>query len=197
MDIFPLTLTGRYIRLEPLSESHVPGLAAAGYSESIWRYMLYGDLTNEEAMRNWVKDILGRQARGTDLAFTIISLKTGKAIGCTRYLEIRRENRGLEIGGTWLAVEHQGSAANPESKYLLLEHAFERLGCIRVQLKTDARNLQSQRAIEHLGAVREGLFRNHLILPDGTIRDSIYYSIIDSEWPGVKERLIERLKHFT
>jgi N-acetyltransferase len=185
----PVTLTGLYVRLEPLSESHIPDLAVAGNDEDIWRYMLYGTIRTEADMRNWVEDILNRQRQGNDLPFAVIHLGSGKAIGATRYLDIRPEHRGLEIGGTWYAAAHQRTAVNTECKYLLLRHAFETLGCIRVQFKTDQRNERSQRALERIGAVREGILRNHMILEDGVIRHSVYYSIIVSEWPAVKARL--------
>jgi RimJ/RimL family protein N-acetyltransferase len=189
MDIHPVTLPGRVVRLEPLSEAHVPDLTLAGQDEHIWRYMLYGVIRTEEQMRDWVRDILARQAQGTDLPFAVVHLESGRAIGSTRYLNIDPDNRGLEIGGTWYAVEHQRTAVNTECKYLLLKHAFEALGCIRVQLKTDSRNVRSQKAIERIGAVREGILRNHMILPDGYFRHSVFYSIIDSEWAAVRARL--------
>ena len=189
MDIEPVILTGQHIRLEPLSLAHVPDLTIAGQDENIWRYMLYGVVKNEQQMKAWVVDLLGRQARGTDLPFAVIIQQTGQAIGATRYLEIRPEHRGLEIGGTWYATNHQRTAVNTEAKYLLLKHAFETLGCIRVQFKTDLRNEKSQRAIERIGGVREGTLRKHMITPEGHIRDSVYYSIIDSEWPMVKDHL--------
>lgn len=193
MDIHPVVLEGKFIRLVPLNEDHVPDLTIAGQDESIWKYMLYGILKDEEHMRLWVQDMLERQKRGTDLPFAIILQRTGKAIGASRYIDIHRADRGIEIGGTWFAVEYQRTAVNTESKYLLLKHAFETLGCMRVQFKTDLRNERSQRAIERLGAVKEGIFRKHMLLWDGTIRDSVYYSIIDTEWPGVKARLEEKL----
>ena len=189
MNINPVTLTGKIMRLEPLSEVHVPDLTIAAHDETIWRYMLYIYPDTVEKMLAWVRDILSRQAAGTDLAFAVIQLASGRAIGATRYLEIRPPHRSLEIGGTWYATEFQRTAVNTECKYLLLKHAFEVLGCIRVQFKADARNQRSLRAIERLGAVREGVLRNHYILPDGGFRDSVYYSILDREWPGVKAGL--------
>jgi len=193
VEIAPVTLTGSVVRLEPLSEKHVPDLTVAAHDERIWRYMLYVYPDTEEKMLAWVRDILARQAAGTDLAFAVIHLAIGRAIGATRYLEIRPEHLGLEIGGTWCATEFQRTAVNTECKYLLLKHAFEVLGCIRVQFKTDARNLRSLRAIERLGAAREGVLRNHYILEDGGYRDSVYFSILDREWPKIKERLEEML----
>ncbi len=193
MNIQPITLPGQHVRLEPLTEAHVPDLAAVGLDPDIWRYMLYGNIDTAEKMLGFVRDLLARQARGTDLPFAVISQAAGRAIGCTRYLDIRPRDRGLEIGGTWYGAAYRRTAVNTECKYLLLRHAFEELGCIRVQFKTDQRNEPSQRAIERLGAVQEGILRNHMITPDGVIRHSVYYSIIDAEWPAVKARLENRV----
>jgi N-acetyltransferase len=189
----PVVLIGKHVRLEPLSEVHIPGLTIAGGDPSIWRYMLYGEVTSEEKMADWVRDILSRKAAGTDQPFAVIQLASGKVAGATRYMEIRPAHRGLEIGGTWYGKEFQRTSVNTETKYLLLRHAFEVLGCIRVQLKTDLRNERSQKAIERLGAVREGVLRNHMILDGGVYRHSVYYSILDSEWPPVKARLEDLL----
>jgi RimJ/RimL family protein N-acetyltransferase len=155
--------------------------------------LIYGNIQTEEQMRDWVLEMLARQTRGTDLPFAVIHLQTGCAIGATRYLEIRIKDRGLEIGGTWYSPAYQRTAANTESKYLMMVHAFETLGCIRVQFKTDLRNERSQRALERLGAVKEGVFRHHIITPEGYVRDSVYYSILDEEWPVVKRRLEDML----
>ncbi len=189
LHVQPVILQGRLARLEPLSEKHAPDLAAAGADESIWQHMLYGTVTNEDKMRAWIRMLLQQQQAGTDLPFAVIHLESGRAIGATRYMDIRPAHRGLEIGGTWYGVQYQRTGVNTECKYLLLRHAFEELGCIRVCLKTGHRNLRSQQAIERLGAIKEGVLRNHLITPDGTIRHSVYYSILDSEWPAVKARL--------
>jgi N-acetyltransferase len=193
VDIHPVTLEGRIVRLEPLSLDHLDDLAAAGQDETIWTFMLYGRPTTPAGMRAWIEDILARQARGGDLAFAVVLREVGRAVGSTRYLDIRREHRGLEIGGTWYAPACQGTLVNPECKYLLLRHAFENLGCLRVQFKTDLRNHRSQRAIERLGAVREGVLRDHMITPDGVVRSSVMYSILRGEWPAVKGRLESRL----
>jgi len=189
----PVVLTGKVVRLEPLSEAHIPALALAGRDESIWKYMLYAVVTNEKSMAAWVRDMLERQQAGTDLPFAVIHLATGRVAGATRYLEMRPLHRSLEIGGTWYAPEFQRTAVNTECKYLLLKYAFEEMNCIRVQFKSDARNDRSIRAIERLGVVREGVLRNHYILQDGTLRDSVYFSILDREWPGVKMRLEVKL----
>ncbi len=193
MDIQPVVLSGRYVRLEPLSEKHIPDLTLAGQDESIWEYMLYGMVTTEEKMRAWVQDLLNRQAQGTDLPFAVIHLESGRAIGSTRFMEIRPQHRGVEIGGTWYAPAFQRTVVNTECKYLLLCHAFDRWSCVRVQFKADSRNERSLRAIERLGATREGILRNHMVLPDGTLRHSVYYSIIDSEWPKTKRDLEAKL----
>ena len=195
MEVHPIVLNGRIVRLEPLSESHVPDLTLSAQDESIWQFMVYGRIRTEDQMRAWILDLLEKQREGTDLPFAVISHRSGKAVGATRYLDICPENRSLEIGGTWYSPACQRTGVNTESKYLLLEHAFIELGCVRVQFKTDSRNERSKRAIERLGAVCEGILRNHMILPDGYIRDSVIYSITDTEWPSVKDRLETFLSH--
>jgi len=194
MDTHPIILKGNRVRLEPITLEHVTDLAVSGSDIRIWQYMRYGTVDTREDMLIWVQQLLELQMRGTDLPFAVIHLESGQAIGSTRYLEINRENRSLEIGGTWYGIPYQRTAVNTECKYLLLKHAFEVLGCIRVQFKTDLRNERSQRALERIGAVREGILRNHMILPDGTIRHSVYYSIIDTEWQDVKKSLEDKLK---
>jgi len=183
------------VRLEPLSEAHIPDLAKVGLEEKIWHFMRYGKMENIEHLSAWVHELLDFQARGTDLPFAVKYLASGCAIGSTRYLNIDYTDRSLEIGGTWYGLDYQGTLVNTECKYLLLRHAFEVLGCIRVWFKTDRRNLRSQHAIEKLGAVKEGVLRNHMILPNGYIRDSVMYSIIPDEWPEVKLKLEARLKY--
>jgi RimJ/RimL family protein N-acetyltransferase len=189
MDIHPITLIGRFVRLEPISEAHIPDLAVAGADDTIWTYMPYGPVVTGAKMRGWVLDLLERQKRGGDLPFAVIHLRSGRAAGSTRYMEINRPHRWLEIGGTWYGKDYRRTAVNTECKYLLLRHAFEVLGCLRVQLKTDLRNERSQLAIERIGAVREGVWRKHMIMPDGYPRSSVMYSILDDEWPAVKAKL--------
>ena len=189
MEVKPVVLTGRHVRLEPMTEEHTSALAEIGVGQPFWHFMLYGDMNSVDDMRDWVKDILSRAEKGTDLPFVAIHLASGRVAGATRYLNIMPKDRGLEIGGTWYGPDFQRTPVNTECKYLLLEHAFERLGCIRVQLKTDLRNERSQKAIERIGAVKEGVLRNHMILPDGYYRHSVFYSILDTEWPEVKRRL--------
>jgi len=189
MNLTPITLEGRWARLEPLAERHADDLAAICEDAEIWRYMP-ATLMNIQQVRGWIAETLALQADGAVLPFAIVELASGRAIGGTRYLDIRPKDRGIEIGWTWLARRAWRTAINSECKYLLLRHAFETLGCIRVQLKTDRHNERSRRAIERIGGQFEGILRQHMILRDGTYRrDSAYYSILDAEWPGVKERL--------
>jgi N-acetyltransferase len=195
MEVKPVILTGKYVRLEPLTEEHAAGLTEIGLDETIWQYLPYGKMQNGSDIRRWVQAILDREAGGTDLPFAVIHLASGRVAGTTRYMEIRPEHHGLEIGGTWYGADFRRTQVNTECKYLLLEQAFEELKSIRVQLKTDSRNERSQRAIERIGAKREGLLRNHMILPNGYFRHSIYYSILDIEWPQVKIKLDEMLNH--
>jgi RimJ/RimL family protein N-acetyltransferase len=189
MEVKPVTLTGKYVRLEPLSEAHVRGLTAVGMNDDIWRWMPYGVMKNEDDIRGWVRDLLNRAANGTDRPFAVIHLASGRVAGATRYMDIHPKDYAAEIGGTWYGVEFQRTMVNTETKYLLLRHAFEELKCIRVQLKADLRNERSQKAIERIGAVREGVLRNSMIMPNGYYRSSVYYSILDNEWPAVKVRL--------
>ena len=189
MEVRPIVLTGTHVRLEPMTEEHIPALAEVGVGQPFWHFMLYGDMNSVDDMRNWVKDILSRAEKGTDLPFVVIHLASGRVAGATRYLNIMPTDRSLEIGGTWYGPDFQRTPVNTECKFLLLRHAFETLECIRVQLKTDSRNERSQQAIERIGAVKEGVLRNHMILPDGYFRHSVFYSVLDTEWQGVKKRL--------
>jgi RimJ/RimL family protein N-acetyltransferase len=194
MVIEPVTLDGRVVRLEPIAERHVTDLANVGLEEEIWRYMRYGNMETIGQLSDWVRELLELQKQGTDLPFAVIYKETGAAVGSTRYLNIDTVDRSLEIGGTWYGLDYQGTLVNTDCKYLLMKHAFEVLGCVRVWFKTDARNRRSQRAIERLGAVKEGVLRNHMILPDGYIRDSVVYSVLPIEWPEVKIKLEARLE---
>ncbi len=189
MEIQPVTLVGQHVRLEPLSLQHAEGLWPQADEPEIWRYMPYGEVNSLDRLRAVIDDLLARQARGTDLPFTVFDCATGAAAGMTRFMTIDPPNRSVEIGGTWYGRAYRRTAMNTECKYLLMRHAFEVWGAIRVQLKTDLRNERSQRAIERLGAVREGVLRKHMIMPDGYHRSSVIYSVIDDEWPAVKARL--------
>ena len=193
LEVKPVVLKGRYVRLVPMTVEHIPELAEIGVGQDFWDFMVYGRMDTEADMRGWVKEILTRAEKGTDLPFVAIHLETGRMAGATRYLNIMPNDKGLEVGGTWYGLDFQRTAVNTECKYLLLTHAFETLGCIRVQIKTDSLNLRSQKAIERIGAVKEGVLRNHMILPNGRIRHSVFYSILDSEWANVKARLEDLL----
>ena len=194
MEVKPIILTGNHVRLEPMTEAHAPALAELGVGQPFWDFMVYGRMETAADMREWVKDILARAEKGTDVPFVAIHIDSGRVAGASRYMNIMPKDRGLEIGGTWYGQDYQRTVVNTECKYLLLQHAFENLSCIRVQLKTDLRNKRSQKAIERLGAVKEGVLRNHMILPDGYYRHSVYYSILDTEWPDVKKRLEEMIE---
>ncbi len=192
MMVTPVTLEGRHVRLEPLAKAHLAGLAEAGLDEELWRWIPTPVRTPEE-MAAYIETALNEQERGTSLPFAIVEKATGRAIGSTRYGNIDRTHHRVEIGWTWVAREWQRTAMNTEAKYLLLRHAFETLGCMRVELKTDSLNERSRAAILRIGAREEGIFRNHLITASGRIRHTVYFSIIDSEWPAVKERLEAKL----
>lgn len=193
MKVEPITLEGAHVRLEPLALKHADDLFAAAQPDEIWEWLAAAPVKTREAMLDWIKRAEQDIAARTQIWFAIIRRANNRAVGVTSYMDIRPKDRGLEIGGTWLTPEVWRTAINTECKYLLLSHAFETLGCIRVQLKTDARNMRSQRAIERLGAVKEGILRKQMILYTGHQRDTVMYSIIDTEWSAVKARLEEKL----
>ena len=189
LDPQPVTLAGKLARLEPLSLEHAPDLCDAGTDDAIWRYLPRPGFTGLEDARAWVRQCLTEVSGGGRVAFAVVDPATGKAIGSTSYLDIDRPNRALEIGWTWYGTAWQRTGVNTECKYLLMSHAFEDQSARRVCLKTDSRNERSRRAILRLGAVEEGTWRNHRIAWDGVDRHSVFYSVIDSEWPDVKRRL--------
>lgn len=188
LQIEPVTLEGNHVRLVPIDRAHVEGIWEAGRFEEIWRYISFSIHTREDAAR-FVEQQLKLREAGNDLPFTIIDKRQNQIIGNTRFLNIYRSDRGLEIGGTWLTPRVWKTAVNTECKWLLLRHCFEQLGCVRVQLKTDTRNQNSQRAIARIGAVKEGILRKHMLVRDGYIRDTVIYSITDEEWPAVDRKL--------
>jgi RimJ/RimL family protein N-acetyltransferase len=188
MMVTPVVLEGQYVRLEPLAKEHLAGLARVGLDEELWRWIPMPVRTAEE-LAEYIETALEEQKRGVSLPFAQIEKATGRAIGSTRYGNIDRTHHRVEIGWTWVAREWQRSAVNTEAKYLLLRHAFETLGCIRVELKTDSLNEKSRAAILRIGAKEEGIFRNHMITSSGRFRHSVYFSIVDSEWAAVKARL--------
>ena len=194
MNPTPVVLYGDAVKLEPLDPSHAEDLLAAGADPEIWRYMPIPQPSSVAEVVQWIDEAWKLAATGDQLPFALVDPDTGRALGSTRYLEIHRNWRTLEIGWTWLAASAQRSAVNTEAKLMLLKHAFEDQGALRVQFKTDGRNLRSQQAIERLGAVKEGVLRKQRINHDGYVRDAVYYSILDEEWPAVKERLVARLQ---
>jgi RimJ/RimL family protein N-acetyltransferase len=193
MVVEPTTLRGKTVRLEPLRIEHVGPLAHVGLDPSLWRWIPVQVATPDE-MRTYVLTALDEQQRGVSVPFAIIDQVSGQVIGSTRYANIEPAHRRLEIGWTWLTPSFQRTAANTEAKLMLLTHAFETLGAQRVELKTDALNERSREAILRIGAVEEGTFRKHLIMSTGRARDTVYFSIIDSEWPAVKAKLQARLR---
>ncbi len=192
MEINPVTLEGKHVRLEPLSPAHEEALIAAAADGELWNSIVTV-VPTPDTMAGYISAALHAQAQGRELPFAIRRKSTGTIVGTTRFYFIEREYRTAEVGYTWLAASAQRSEVNTESKLLLLTHAFDHWQCIRVALVTDILNQQSQRAILRLGAKQEGILRNHMLMPDGRYRDSVLFSVIESEWPEVKVRLKARL----
>ncbi len=185
----PTVLAGKHVRLEPLRLGHANELLVVGGDEATWTYMARPALRSVEDAESMIRQALIETEAGREVAFTIVAADSGQAIGSTRFLDIQRPHRALEIGWTWIGASWQRTAINTECKLLLLGHAFDALGAHRVTLKTDARNEKSQRAIERIGGVREGVLRRHRVCWDGFVRDTVYYGILDREWPDVKTGL--------
>ncbi len=195
MAVTPVTLHGTFVRLEPLALKHEDDLLQAAQPEEIWEWLPYDPpRKTREVLHAWIHTAVQEMDARETIWFVIISRTDNCAVGVTSYMDLRPEHRGLEIGGTWLTPSAWRTPINTECKYLLLRHAFETLGCIRVQLKTDSRNIRSQRAIERLGAVKEGVLRKHMIVRGGFQRDTVMYSILDTEWHSVKTRLEEKMR---
>jgi N-acetyltransferase len=192
LDLTPPTLAGRWLTLEPLDERHAPDLFAAMQDEEVCRYLAWPPPTRIEETLTLIRDAREAMARRQSVVFAQVWNATGRAIGSTRLLDVRPADRQVEIGSTFLARAYWRTPANTESKYLFLTHCFERLRCVRVALKTDGRNVRSQEAIARLGAVREGTLRRHMQVR-GYQRDTVYFSILDDEWPAVKAGLERRL----
>lgn len=193
MKVSPVALSGRHVRLEPLTPAHTEPMFVAAADPELWRWTLT-HIASIEDMRTYVDAALAGQRAGTVLPFATLDASTGEVIGSTRFGNIDGANRRVEIGWTWLRRDRQRTACNTEAKYLMLSHAFDVLGCIRVELKTDARNHQSRAAILRLGAVEEGILRAHMITATGRVRDSVMYSILSVEWPAVRSRLEQKLR---
>jgi len=192
VDLTPVALPGRWLTLEPLEERHAPDIFAAMQDEEVCRYLAWPPPTSLDETLALVREARELMARRQSVVFAQVWNETGRAVGSTRLLDVRPADRQVEIGSTFLARPYWRTPANTESKYLLVGYAFETPGCVRVALKTDGRNVRSQEAIARLGAVREGVLRRHMNVR-GYQRDTVYYSILDTEWPAVKARLAARL----
>ena len=192
MNLAPVTLQGRWISLEAIDERHAPGIFEAMRDDEVCRYLAWDPPKSLDETLALVREAKDAMARGQAIVYAQVWNATGRAIGSTRLLDVRPADRQVEIGSTFLGRDYWRTPANTESKYLFLRHCFESLGCVRVALKTDGRNLRSQEAIARLGAVREGVLRRHMRIKNYQ-RDTVYFSILDDEWPAVKARLQARL----
>lgn len=186
--VVPVVLSGRFVRLEPLTLAHQDALCDVGLDPDLWRWTT-NCVANASDLQDYIETALAEQASGKSLPFVQIEVATGCIVGSTRFANIEPTHKRVEIGWTWLGRAWQRTAINTEAKYLLLHHAFERWGCNRVELKTDALNERSRRAIQRIGATEEGVLRHHVVTSVGRIRDSVYYSVLAGEWPEVKARL--------
>lgn len=190
MKVEPVTLEGEHVRLEPVRTDHLDALWAAGDANTypeLWRYIPFPMRTRED-LRALI-ELGAASVAPFRLVFATIDRDSDEAVGSTAFLNVDEGNRRLEIGSTWVTPAKQRSPVNTEAKYLQLSHCFDVLGCARVEFKTDARNEQSRTALERIGATEEGVLRKHMLMPDGEWRDSVYFSILDTEWPDVRERL--------
>jgi RimJ/RimL family protein N-acetyltransferase len=188
VNIEPVTLSGMYISLEPLSLDHLPALYQIGLDASLWQWTI-ANIGDKAAMNAYVRSALADQEVGTALPFVTRDVTSGKVVGATRFGNIDTPNRRTEIGWTWIAPPWQRTYVNTEAKLLMLTYAFEVWDCIRVEFKTDVLNERSRAALMRIGAKEEGIFRNHMITESGRFRDSVYFSIIESEWPEIKLKL--------
>ncbi len=189
MEIRPVTLDGSRVRMEPLDlERHFDGLCEIGLDPDLWRWTTAIVRTRED-LRGYLETALVEQVEGRSLPFATVDKPTGRIAGCTRFASIDHHNRRVEIGWTWVGHPYQRTHVNTEAKYLMLRHAFETLGCVRVELKTNVLNRRSRDAMLRVGCVEEGVMRKHAVRDDGVWRDTIYYSVLDDEWPAVKSRL--------
>ena len=197
MQIEPVILEGDLVRLEPLSlDKHFEAFCEVGLNPDLWQWTVANIATSAD-LQKYLETALEEQRRGVSLPFATVEKRSGRAVGSTRFAEISVEHRRVEIGWTWIGKNWQKTFVNTEAKLLMLRHAFEIWKCQRVELKTDSLNSQSRRAILRLGATEEGVFRKHLITQSGRIRDTVYFSIVDDEWPQVKANLENKLKERT
>ena len=192
LSLKPKVLEGRFVRLEPLALDHLPALARVAFDPDLWQWTI-GRVETDADLRKYIEDALALRRSGTALPFCTIAREGHQVVGSSRFGNYDAANRRVEIGWTWVAREWQRTRVNAEAKLLMLQYAFEDVGCLRVEFKTDALNLRSQGALEKLGAVREGVLRSHMVVQGGRRRDSVYYSVLVEEWPAVKARLTHRL----
>lgn len=192
MEIEPVILENEFVKLKPLNIEHHAALCEVGLDEELWR-LIPTQIDSPEAMTHYIETALDEQKRGVSLPFVTIEKSSGKIVGSTRFGNIDPKNLRAEIGWTWLNPKWQKTFVNTEAKLLMLTHAFETWKCIRVELKTDALNEKSRKAILRLGARQEGIFRQHMICASGRLRDTVYFSILDNEWQSVKENLLRKL----
>jgi RimJ/RimL family protein N-acetyltransferase len=191
LEISPIVLDGKRVRLEPLTQHHAEGIYNCGRTETDWVHLPRGSFIDIADTKRWIdKASLSTNQQ----AFAIIEKANNTVVGSSRFLNIRPEHRGLEIGWTWLESQWHRTGLNTEVKLLLLGHAFEKLGCVRVEFKADSRNATSLKALERIGAIREGVLRRHMIVQDNHVRDSVYFSVLDIEWSDVKSRLSRLLE---
>jgi len=193
MDLRPVVLDGAHVRLEPLSLDHLPALTAIGLDPELWRWTTQ-IVRSPQEMEAYVRGALAEQAAGRALPFATAHKGAGRIVGSTRFGAIEPAHRRVEIGWTWVGCPWQRTVVNTEAKYLMLRHAFESWGCVRVEFKTDALNVRSRQALLRIGAKEEGILRSHLITATGRVRDSVYFSIIAEEWPAVRAHLEEKLR---
>lgn len=196
MEIEPIILEGDYVRLEPLESKHTEALCEVGLGNDVWRWTTTSLIKNSADIKKYVADALEAANQGVALPFVTIEKSSNKIVGSTRFGNIDVRNRRAEIGWTWINPDWQRTSINTEAKLLMLTHAFETWECIRVELKTDALNEKSRNAIKRLGAKEEGILRQHVITDSGRFRDTVYFSIIDSEWQNVKAALNKKLRGF-
>ena len=190
----PVTLAGRRVRLEPLMLAQLPALTVAGADPEIWKWYSVNGAT-PETMQAFVEDALAAQAKGTAVPFTVVEAASGDVVGSTRFGNIERKHRRAEIGWTFLTPRRQRTGLNTEMKYLMLRHAFETWNLMRVEFKTDALNDKSRNALRRIGATEEGVLRRHMVTFTGRVRDSVYYSVTDADWPRVKRHLENLMCH--
>ena len=189
----PITLTGDFVRLEPLTSDHLDALCTVGLDSALWRWSPRKPILTRDAMAAYVDEALAEQAAGRSVPFATVHRASNQVVGCTRFGNIVPAHKRVEIGWTWVARAWQRTAVNTEAKLLMLTHAFETWACNRVELKTDTLNTRSRNAMKRLGCQEEGILRQHVVVADGRLRDTVYYSLVAAEWPAAKERLRAKL----